>query len=75
MAFDGACQGKEIEGTLRLHGDSHPFHLDVTRSKAAVTAEGRLQRAEWGITARPLAVGPTIRIRVELPNPMNGPHA
>ena len=75
MSFDGACQGDTLTGSLRLHGESHPFALDVSRRGGTLTAVGRLQRAAWGITARPFTAGSTIRIRVELPDPANGPHA
>ena len=75
MAFDGACQGDTLAGSLRLHGESHPFALDVSRHGGTLTAVGRLQRAAWSITARPFTAGSTIRIRVELPDPANGPHA
>jgi polyisoprenoid-binding protein YceI len=74
LAFDGACQGDIIAGDLRLHGQTHPFALELTRSGGTMTATGRLKRAEWGITARPFTAGSTIRIRVELPDPANGAH-
>ncbi len=67
MTFDGACQGDALTGTLRLHGESHPFALEVSREGGKLTAVGRLERAAWGITARPFTAGSTIRIRVEFP--------
>jgi polyisoprenoid-binding protein YceI len=74
MAFEGDCQDDGITGTLHLHGQTHPFLLDVTRSANRMTAIGHLRRAVWGITARPFTAGSTIRIRVDLPDPANGPH-
>jgi polyisoprenoid-binding protein YceI len=74
MAFDGVCQGEMVTGTLRMHGQVHPFTLELSRSGASVLAKGRLNRATWGITAHPWKVGPTIRIAVQLPNPVTGPH-
>lgn len=72
MAFDGACQGDTLTGNLRLHGESHPFALDVSRHGGRLTAVGSLRRAAWGITARPFTAGSTIRIRVKLPDAVNG---
>ena len=72
MAFDGSCQGDTLAGSLRLHGESHPFTLEISREGGRLTAVGRLRRAAWGITARPFTVGSTIRIRVEFPALTNG---
>jgi polyisoprenoid-binding protein YceI len=74
LAFHGDCQGDVIAGSLLLHGENHPFSLDLTRSDRAITATGRLQRAQWGMTARQFTAGSTIRIRVEIPNPAPGAH-
>lgn len=73
LAFHGACQGDLIDGRLLLHGENHRFSLDLERSPKTITATGRLRRSEWGMTARRFTAGPTIRIRVEFPNPMTGP--
>ena len=73
MAFDGGCQGDTLTGSLRLHGESHPFALEVSRKDGRLAAVGRLRRAAWGITARPFTAGSTIRIRVALPDPANRP--
>jgi len=75
MAFSGACQAGDVAGQLSLHGQSHPFTLDLERDGSRMTATGRLTRAQWGMTASPLTVGRTIRIRVELPMLPNGEHA
>jgi hypothetical protein len=63
IAFDGACQGDAIKGDLRLHGQTHPFVLELDQG----VATGRVRRADWGITARPFTAGSTIRIRVTMP--------
>ncbi|HVY17521.1 MAG TPA: YceI family protein [Rhodopila sp.] len=73
MAFSGACTDRTVSGTLDLHGQTHPFDLELRQSKGRLTATGRLRRSEWGMTAEPFRVGRTIRIRVELPAP--GEHA
>jgi polyisoprenoid-binding protein YceI len=75
LAFHGACEGDAITGILLLHGESHPFSLDrePTRSSGSFVVGGRLRRADWGMTARRFTAGSTIRIRVEIPHPANGP--
>ncbi len=72
LAFHGACQGDTVSGSLMLHGQSHPFALDLARSARGIVATGRLTRATWGITAHPLTGGSTIRIRVQIPDPLSG---
>jgi polyisoprenoid-binding protein YceI len=70
LAFHGACQGNTVAGSLTLHGQTHPFALDLERSPNGIIATGRLKRAEWGITSHPFTGGSTIRIRVQIPNPL-----
>jgi polyisoprenoid-binding protein YceI len=72
LAFHGDCLGEVIAGSLLLHGENHPFNLDLTRTATTITAAGKLHRAEWGMTARRFTAGSTIRIRVEIPNPAFG---
>ena len=74
LGFHGGCEGDTVAGDLTLHGQTHPFTLDLERSAHTIVATGRLKRAEWGLTARPLMGGSTIRIRVEIPNPLPGSH-
>jgi polyisoprenoid-binding protein YceI len=74
LAFNGACQGDAVVGTLTMHGETHPVTLDYTRSAGKITATGRIRRAEWGITGSPLIGGSMIRIRVTLPDPASGLH-
>jgi hypothetical protein len=45
--------------------------LALTWAADGVSAEGRLVRANWGMTALPLLAGRTIRIRVVIPLKMN----
>lgn len=70
MTFEGACAPRAVTGTLDMHGQSHPFTLDLAHDGGTLTATGRLRRAEWGITAQPFRVGHTIRIQVRLPDPL-----
>lgn len=71
LSFNGTCRGGAIEGTLLLHGETHPFALDLDRHGATTT--GRLRRGDWGMTYRSLTAGSTIRIQVEAPSPFGNP--
>lgn len=73
LRFDGTCQGEAVGGDLTLHGVTRPFALDLDWSANALTAQGRLRRAAWGMTARPLTGGSTVRITVETPLPSETP--
>jgi len=69
LAYTGSCNASGLDGTLDMHGVSHPFALSVTWTRDGVVAEGRLVRADWGMTALPALGGRTIRIRVSIPLP------
>jgi polyisoprenoid-binding protein YceI len=75
LSFHGSCDNKTVAGDLTMHGETHPFSMEYTSAGGTVTATGRLRRSEWGITGSQLIGGPTIRIRVVLPDPFNGQHA
>ena len=75
MAFEGSCKGEDLAGNLTMHGQAHPFTLELHWTRSRLLAEGRLRRAEWGIDKHPFKVGSTIRIQVTLPNPAVGPRA
>ena len=70
LAYTGACEAHGLDGALDMHGVTHPFALSLTWTEAGVEAEGRLLRAEWGMTALPNLAGRTIRIRVSIPLPL-----
>jgi polyisoprenoid-binding protein YceI len=74
LAFHGTCHGEAVVGDLEMHGQTHPFTLDYTRSGGTIVATGQLRRAEWGITGSQLVGGSTIRIRVSIPDPVSGTH-
>jgi polyisoprenoid-binding protein YceI len=59
---------------VERYGETHPFELDLQRSGRHLTVTGRLRRREWGITADPITVGATIRIRIELTLTAEGDH-
>ncbi|MBN8907454.1 MAG: YceI family protein [Rhodospirillales bacterium] len=67
LRFEGQCEKDAVSGQLSLHGVTRPFALDLDWQPAAVTAQGRLRRAAWGMTARPLVGGKTVRITVQVP--------
>jgi len=67
LTFTGNCAGQDVNGMLRLHGVTRPFSLFLTWTHDGVRAEGRLVRADWGMTAMPLLGGRTVRIRVAIP--------
>ena len=50
-----------------MHGVTRPFELSLTWSRNAVVAEGRLVRADWGMTSMSVLGGRTVRIRVTVP--------
>jgi polyisoprenoid-binding protein YceI len=67
LTYDGACGPDGLTGMLSLHGVTAPFTLTLDRRADRVTAVGRLRRADWGMTARPLLGGSTVRITVTVP--------
>jgi polyisoprenoid-binding protein YceI len=70
LAFHGACEGETVAGMLTMHGQTHPFSLDIVRSAGKIEATGRLRRAEWGVGGSPVLGGSTVRIRVTTPDPL-----
>ena len=71
LAYSGTCSGDRVDGALNMHGVTGAFPLTLTWSQDRVSAEGRLRRADWGMTALPLLAGRTIRIRVRISLKMN----
>lgn len=65
FVFTGACTGAEtLDGSLTLRGVTHPLALHLSRSAQTVIAEADVRRTVWNMVAKPLIVGPTIRIRI-----------
>ena len=68
LTYTGRCETpEELGGMLAMHGVTRPFALAVEWKRGEVVAEGRLRRADWGMTAMPLLGGRTVRIRVTVP--------
>jgi polyisoprenoid-binding protein YceI len=77
LDYTGTCQADGLGGMLAMHGVTRPFALSLDWTANGVVAEGRLVRADWGMTARPLLGGRTVRIRVAVPlgsAPQQGSH-
>ncbi len=62
--FEGACEGDRLAGRLLLHGVSRPVAMAVVVGSRRWQATGSIQRTEWGMGARPLLAGPTVRISI-----------
>jgi polyisoprenoid-binding protein YceI len=71
LTYTGNCDRDRVNGALGMHGVTGPFPLSLTWSADGVQAEGRLARADWGMTALPLLAGRTILIKVMIPLKMN----
>lgn len=67
LSYQGTCDADDVSGQLTMHGVRRPFALMLAWAAHDLTATGRLQRADWGMTARPLLGGHTVRIQVTLP--------
>ncbi len=67
LTYAGSCDAGGLGGTLGMHGVSRPFTLALTWTRDGVEAEGRLVRADWGMTAMSFWGGRTVRIRVVVP--------
>ncbi len=67
MIYRGRCAEGGVQGNLTLHGQTHPLLLTLAREDDRLIATGIIRRADWGITARPVVAGPTVRIRVSIP--------
>ena len=73
LSYNGTCGPHGLAGELTMHGVTRPFALTLDRRSNAVIAQGQLRRADWGMTARPLLGGSTVRITVTAPLPMASP--
>ncbi|HME21631.1 MAG TPA: YceI family protein [Acetobacteraceae bacterium] len=68
LSYAGSCEARgNLDGKLAMHGVTRPFMLSLVWDRDGVVAEGRLLRADWGMTAMPLMGGRTVRIRVAVP--------
>lgn len=69
LHFAGTCRPSSLGGALAMHGVTRPLSLDLSWDGDTVTAQGRVRRAEWGMTARSFFAGPTVRITVRMTLP------
>jgi polyisoprenoid-binding protein YceI len=65
LTFSGVCTGpRTAEGRLTLRGVTRPLGTTLAWSPHSMVTEADIRRALWGMDARPLMVGPVIRIRL-----------
>jgi polyisoprenoid-binding protein YceI len=65
LSFTGVCSAADtIAGNLTMRGVTRPLALTLDWRAHRLVAHGALHRADWGMGARPFAVGPTIGVRV-----------
>jgi polyisoprenoid-binding protein YceI len=65
LMFRGTCtDAATLDGNLTMRGVGGNLAMRLERAAHAITAEGEIRRSAWGMDAKPLMVGPTIRIRV-----------
>lgn len=70
LRFQGSCAGPEsLSGRLTMRGVTQPLTMTLAWAAHNVGAQGGLRRALWGMTAKPLIVGPTIRLSVAVALP------
>ncbi len=70
LRFQGSCAGPEsLSGHLTMRGVTQPLSMTLAWAAHNVAAQGSLRRALWGMTAKPLIVGPTIRLSVTVALP------
>jgi polyisoprenoid-binding protein YceI len=69
MRFQGACRanGTLLAGTLTMHGQTHPFAMNMTDvmkngQLTGFNATGTLNRYAWGLNGLKMLVGPTITV-------------
>jgi len=59
-----AAGGQTLQGLLTIRGVTLPVSLSLREDGGRIIAETRISRSAYGITARPVLAGDTIRIRV-----------
>ena len=65
LRFTGTCTGPDAaEGRLTLRGVTRPLGTTLAWTQHSLVTEADIRRASWGMDARPLMVGPVIRIRL-----------
>ena len=66
LIYVGGCEGAGLSGTLEMRGVRASLTFVLELMEGRVTATGRLQRANWGMTGGVMG-GQTVRIRVTIP--------
>jgi polyisoprenoid-binding protein YceI len=67
--FKGACadNGAKLVGQLTMHGQTHPFTMDLTDQMqgnrlVGFYTKGKLDRYHWGLDGQQMTVGKTITV-------------
>lgn len=68
-SFVGKCanKGTELDGSLTLHGETHPFDMKLTEvmkggKLVGFDSVGKLNRYHWGLNGLKMVVGKTITV-------------
>jgi len=65
LSFSGVCTGADAAaGRLTMRGVTRPLDAVLEWTPHGLVTKADIRRALWGMSARPLAVGPVIRIRL-----------
>ncbi len=65
LSFVGTCTASDTaDGSLTLRGVTRPLAMQLAWSAHRLVGVGHVRRALWGMEAKPMMVGPVIRIRV-----------
>lgn len=69
LSYRGDCDAAGMGGALTMHGVTRGLALSLDWQADRLAAAGRLPRALWGMTARPVLGGRTVRITVTVDLP------
>ena len=65
LSFTGACTSAQAaQGRLTMRGVTRPLDAALEWTPHSLVTKADIRRALWGMTARPLMVGPVIRMRL-----------
>ena len=64
FSMTARCDGPRMAATLTMHGVTKPVAMTVTRTEAAWSATGTIDRRAWGMGARPLLAGADVKLTI-----------
>lgn len=68
-AAEPGMAASRLSGELTIRGVTLPVTLALARTDGTLTAEAWISRSAYGITARPVLAGDSVRIRLTAPLP------